>query len=84
MPISYIAVTAEVTQAPWSMFKTTVISCHLIYLIGVDLEVIFHDKAILLGETLSPSPLPCKELWVWFVPSYFNCVLHEMGRGELL
>lgn len=62
----YTAVTADVTQAPWSVFKTTVISCNLIYLIGIviNLEVIFHDKAIVLGETLSLSPLPCKELWV--------------------
>lgn len=72
--------------APWRVFKTTVISSNLIHLIGivVDLEIVFHDKAVLLGKTLSPPSLPCKGLWVQFAPSCFNLVLHEMGRGELL
>ena len=63
----YAAYTA--VTAPWRVFRTAVISCNLTHLIGIVIypEIVFHDKAILLGETL--SAFPPLERTVGIVPS---------------
>lgn len=73
---AHLAAAAQVTVAPRSSLGSNDRLGNVLYL-----EVFFHNKAVLLGETLSLPPLPQKEPQGQLACSQFKLLLREMGRA---